>query len=159
MWQRYHKTHLSKPVDFLKIGHHGSINATPHPPSMRPKSKKPVDGGIYSVLDTILPVPKTGRPTAQALLSTEREFYNPIPEGALLVDLAKHVSNTRNYQEEFKRKRKEIKTVWNTEKAKRNKFFEKYQAPFLERPQPLRTDLEAALDGSPFVDVALVAGR
>ena len=31
MWEKHRKTHLKAPLDFLKIGHHGSINATPPP--------------------------------------------------------------------------------------------------------------------------------
>lgn len=158
MWHE-RKPHLSKPVDFLKIGHHGSTNATPHPPAMRPQSKRPVAGSIYEVLDSILPVPRNGKPTAQALVSTEREFYNPIPECALLVDLAQRVRNTRKYGHELAKKKIEAKSLWATDKAKRNQFFEKYEAPFLNEPQPWRTDLEAALNGSAFVDVEIAAGR
>ena len=96
MWEKHRKTHLKAPVDFLKIGHHGSINATPPPAEQDRRSKKARADGVYTILDTILPVPKTGtKPTAQAIVSTEREFYNPIPECKLLVDLARRVSNTR----------------------------------------------------------------
>ena len=31
MWEKHRDGHLKEPVDFLKIGHHGSINATPPP--------------------------------------------------------------------------------------------------------------------------------
>ena len=31
MWEKHRKTLLKTPLDFLKIGHHGSINATPPP--------------------------------------------------------------------------------------------------------------------------------
>ena len=31
MWEKHHDKLLKAPVDFLKIGHHGSINATPPP--------------------------------------------------------------------------------------------------------------------------------
>ena len=79
MWEKHRKTHLKAPVDFLKVGHHGSINATPPPADTRPKSNKTADG-IYAVLDTILPVPKPGaKASAKDIVSTEREFYNPIP--------------------------------------------------------------------------------
>ena len=37
MWEKHRDTHLKKPLDFLKIGHHGSINATPPPASERQK--------------------------------------------------------------------------------------------------------------------------
>ena len=98
MWENHRKTHLKDPIDFLKVGHHGSINATPPPVEHRPASKQPVADGVYSILDTILPVPKSGATTtAQALVSTEREFYDPIPDCKVLVNLAGRVSNTRKY--------------------------------------------------------------
>ncbi len=146
MWEKHKKTLLSKPIDFLKVGHHGSTNATPHPPSLRPKSRKEVPGGVYSILDTILPVPKRGKPTAQAVVSTEREFYDPIPECELLTDLARRVNNTRNYAESLKKAKIDPKTIWATSKAKRKKFFETYEEGFLDQPQPWRTDLESLLD-------------
>lgn len=158
MWEKHRKTHLSAPLDFLKIGHHGSINATPPPASEQKKGKKAPADGIHTVLDTILPVPKAGTPTAQAVVSTEREFYNPIPECKLLVDLARRVSNTRNYGEDLAKKGIDPKTVWATTKANKNKFFETYERDFLDRPQPLRTDLELVVDGKEFVDVEIPPG-
>lgn len=160
MWERHKKTHLSKPIDFLKIGHHGSTNSTPHPPSMRPKKKKVVSDGVYAILDTILPIPKKGKPTAKAVVSTEREFYNPIPECELLVDLAQRVSNTRNYAQRLKKAKIDPKTIWDTPKAKKNKFYEKYEEEFLNKQQPLRTDLETRLDkaGRGFVEVDIEPG-
>src|SRR6185369_4069042 len=49
MWEKHRKTHLSKPLDFLKIGHHGSINATPPPLSEQPKSKDARKDGVYTI--------------------------------------------------------------------------------------------------------------
>lgn len=160
MWERHKKTHLSKPIDFLKVGHHGSTNATPHPPAMRPKSKKVVPGGVYAILDTILPVPKKGKPTAKAVVSTEREFYNPIPECELLVDLARRVSNTRNYAESLKKAKVDPKTIWVSTKAKKNKFYETYEKDFLNQPQPWRTDLESLIDKNQkgFVELEIEPG-
>ena len=157
MWERHRKTFLSKPLDFLKIGHHGSINATPPPAD---SSKKGAKGdGVFAILDTILPVPKNGKPTAQAIVSTEREFYNPIPECKLLVDVARRVSNTRTYSDVLKKKKIDPKGIWVTTKAKRNKFFEKYEEKFLNQPQPLRTDLELVADNKDFVDVMIPPRR
>jgi beta-lactamase superfamily II metal-dependent hydrolase len=154
MWERHSKTHLNKPIDFLKVGHHGSINATPPPAPVQ--SKKGAMGSVYKVLDAILPVPKAGaRPSAQAIVSTEREFYNPIPECKLLVDLARRVSNTRNYGKSFERKGIDPKTIWATDKAKKNRFFETYERDFLNQPQAVRTDLESALSGAEFVEVEI----
>jgi beta-lactamase superfamily II metal-dependent hydrolase len=160
MWEKHRLTHLKDPVDFLKIGHHGSINATPPAVERQPKPKPgAADLGaasIYRMLDTLLPVPKPGeKPTAQAIVSTEREFYNPIPECAVLVDLARRVSNTRNYGAEFKKKNKDPQGIWISTKAKKNKFFETYEKEFLDQPQPLRTDLEFELSGAEFIDVEI----
>jgi len=158
MWEKHRKGLLSEPLDFLKIGHHGSINATPPPASAKQGNKGPANG-LHTVLDTILPVPKAGKsPTAQAIVSTEREFYNPIPECKLLVDLARRVSNTRNYGKALAKKKIDPKTIWATTKAKKNKFFETYERDFLDQPQPLRTDLEFVVDRKDFVDVEVPPG-
>ena len=163
MWEKHRLTHLKDPIDFLKIGHHGSINATPPAAELQPKPKKgAADLGaasIYRMLDTLLPVPKSGKkPTAQAIVSTEREFYNPIPECAVLVDLARRVSNTRRYGAEFRKKKKDPKGIWISTKAKKNKFFETYEKEFLDKPQPLRTDLEFELSGDECIDVQIPPG-
>ena len=159
MWEKHRDGHLKKPLDFLKIGHHGSINATPPPVSERPaNSRESREDGIFTVLDTLLPVPATGRPKAQAIVSTEREFYDPIPESKLLVDLARRVSNTRIYGQRFRTQGIDPATVWATEKAKRNKFFERYEKDFLDQPQPLRTDLEFVTEGRDFVDIKIDEG-
>jgi len=160
MWEKHRKTHLKEPVDFLKIGHHGSINATPPPPDDGAKSKKKAADGVRAILDAILPVPKAGaKPTAKAIVSTEREFYNPIPECKLLVELARRVSNTCSYGASLEKKGIDPKSIWVTTKAKKNKFFEKYEKNFLDQPQPLRTDLEFVLNGREFVDVAIDPGK
>jgi beta-lactamase superfamily II metal-dependent hydrolase len=156
MWEMHRKKHMKQPLDFLKIGHHGSINATPPPAELQ--KKKPANGApsVFQILDTLLPVPKAGKkPTAQAIVSTEREFYAPIPECKLLVDLARRVSNTRNYGKSLKAKKIVAKDLWSTPKATRGKFFEKYEQDFLDQPQPLRTDLEFALTKQDFIDVEI----
>ena len=159
MWEKHRDGHLKKPLDFLKVGHHGSINATPPPASEKPNnSREPRADGIFTVLDTLLPVPATGKPTAQAIVSTEREFYDPIPECKLLVDVAKRVSNTRSYGQRLAKKGIDPATVWATPKAKENKFFEKYEKDFLDQPQPLRTDLEFVTEGKEFVDIEIPEG-
>ncbi len=162
MWEKHRLTHLKDPLDFLKIGHHGSVNATPPAAGIQPQPKPgAADLGaasIYRMLDTLLPVPESGKPTAQAIVSTEREFYNPIPDCAVLVDLARRVSNTRNYGAEFKKKNKDPQGIWISAKAKKNKFFETYEKEFLDRPQPLRTDLEFELSGAEFIDVQIPPG-
>lgn len=157
MWEKHRTTHLKGPVDFLKIGHHGSINATP--PSAQTRPEKAPQNGIYAVLDTILPVPKDGSgPTAQAIVSTEREFYNPIPACRLLVDLARRVSNSSIYGTRLKDKGIDPASVWATTKAKKNRFFEEYERDFLDQPQPMRTDLEFVIDGRDFLDIEIPPG-
>src|SRR5688572_24987821 len=47
MWEQHRTTHLKAPVDFLKVGHHGSINATPPPASEQPRSATARKDGIY----------------------------------------------------------------------------------------------------------------
>jgi beta-lactamase superfamily II metal-dependent hydrolase len=158
MWEKHRQKHLSASVDFLKIGHHGSINATPPPASQRQKTKKQVASGssVHDILDTLLPVPKTGKKsTAQAVVSTEREFYNPIPECGLLVDLARRVGNSRNYEKCLRDKNIDPRTIWTTAKAKKNNFFETYEKAFLNKLQPLRTDLEFTLSGADFIDTEI----
>ena len=117
MWEKQHDKLLKAPIDFLKIGHHGSINATP-PPKGKPKTAG--TPSVTQILDVLLPVPKGGKaPTAQAIVSTEREFYAPIPSCELLVDLARRVKTRRNYGEVFKAKGIKPETFWATRKAKR----------------------------------------
>lgn len=131
---------LNKPVDFLKIGHHGSINATPW------NDKE--DGVVTepsTILDAILPLPKgKTRPTAQAIVSTERTFYKVIPRATLLVELGRRVSNTRIYQD-----------VLSAEQIAGLPNFADYEQMALGKPQPLRTDLETRLTGKGFVDVTI----
>jgi beta-lactamase superfamily II metal-dependent hydrolase len=155
MWEKHRKTHLKKPVDFLKIGHHGSINATPPPASEKTTSADVTPESVYAILDTILPVPKRGKPKAQAIVSTEREFYNPIPECKLLVDIARRVSNTRDYGARLKKKGIDPRSIWATTKAKKNKFFDTYEKTFLNQPQPLRTDLEFVAEGKDSIEVQI----
>ena len=159
MWEKHAKTHLSQPLDFLKVGHHGSINATPPPLSEQKPSKNARNDGVYTILDTILPVPKPGTtPTAQAIVSTEREFYDPIPECKLLADLARRVSNTRVYGDVLAKKNIDPRTIWSSTKAKKNRFFDKYEKDFLSQPQPQRTDLEFVTERSDFIEVKIPPG-
>jgi beta-lactamase superfamily II metal-dependent hydrolase len=160
MWEKHRKTHLKASIDFLKIGHHASVNATPPRVEKQSAAAKAKLGknepSVYQILDTLLPVPKAGKkPTAQAIVSTEREFYNPIPDCDVLVDLARRVKNVSNYGARLKSKGIKAEEVWSTPKAKRNKFFDKYEKEFLDKPQPTRTDLECLLTGSQFVEVEI----
>lgn len=154
MWEKHRENHLARPLDFLKIGHHGSINATPPPGSTAP-AKAPADG-IYAVLDKLLPLPEDGAsPTAQAIVSTEREFYDPIPDCRLLADLGRRVRNRVTYGDELRRQGIDPATIWTSAKARRKRFFETFEKDFLEQPQPPRTDLERITGGRHFLDIAI----
>jgi len=153
LWQKQHDKLLSAPIDFLKIGHHGSINATPPPKGKRKAGGTP---SVSQILDILLPVPKNGKePTAQAIVSTEREFYAPIPSCELLVDLARRVKTRRNYGKALREKGIMPERLWATRKAKAQDFYGHYEKDFLDQPQPYRTDLEFALNGSEFIDVEI----
>jgi beta-lactamase superfamily II metal-dependent hydrolase len=64
-WRTMSELGLLKPVDLLKIGHHGSINATPPPP----------------ILDEILPRRRRGK--ALAVVSTCNDVYPGVPASSM----------------------------------------------------------------------------
>lgn len=131
---------LAAPLSFLKVGHHGSINATPWPaPSV--KGTEP-----SQILDAILP--KASKKAAVALVSTKRSTCQSIPEAALLAVLGSRVSNGRTYESLFKKA--SVPTTGL-------KYFKEREAASFASAQPPRTDLEAALSGSSFVEVKLTA--
>lgn len=161
MWEKQHDKLLKAPIDFLKVGHHGSVNATPVPDAVSARSQRK-DGGpsVNQILDTLLPLPKAGqKATAQAIVSTEREAYAPIPEGRLLVELARRVASVRNYGQALEAKGLEPASLWQSARARREKYFESYEKDFLHDIQPWRTDLEEVLHGKGFVDVEIAAKR
>jgi beta-lactamase superfamily II metal-dependent hydrolase len=131
---------LNKPVDFLKIGHHGSINSTPWNDKEDGTDTEP-----STILDAILPMPNGNAvPKAKAIVSTERTFYKVIPRGTLLLEIGKRVSNTKTYLNEL-----------DTEQIADLPNYETHEKKWLDRPQPLRTDLEARLTGKGFVEVTI----
>jgi beta-lactamase superfamily II metal-dependent hydrolase len=135
---------LARPIDFLKIGHHGSINSTPWNDKEDGTATEP-----STILDAILPLPAgNARPTAQAIVSTERTYYKPIPRATLLVELGKRVANTRTYQDELSGE--QIAGLPN---------FADYEKSWLGKPQPLRTDLETRITGKPYVEVFIEPRR
>lgn len=135
-----HRAELDQPVDFLKVGHHGSINSTPW------NDKE--DGTrteASTILDAILPLPREGAaPTAKAIVSTERTFYKVIPRATLLVEIGKRVGNTRTYA-----------TVLTAEQIGGLPNYSEYEEKWLASPQPLRTDLETRITGKGFVEVLI----
>ncbi len=103
MWANF-KNDLSQPVDFLKIGHHGSENATPWAPV--DKDGKP--HAISQILDSLIPPLSQGQqPASQAVASTRRTTCWPsIPSAALMAELGGRVANAKSvYREDSKSKK------------------------------------------------------
>lgn len=93
MWQE-RNADLAKPVDFLKIGHHGSENATP----WAPVDKNGNVPSINQVLDALLPLPQAGKkPKAMAIASTLRtRRWVSIPNPELMIEIGKRVANAQS---------------------------------------------------------------
>ena len=124
---------LSQPLDFLKIGHHGSENATPWTP---PDPETGDEHPINQILDALLPPPQEGQlPTAQAIASTQRTKRWPsIPDPDLMAEIGRRVANARSeYVEDPKRT---------------------HVPP--NKPQPQRTDLEAQVTQTPETPVPFI---
>lgn len=137
MWNR-RKTSLNGPLAFLKIGHHGSVNATPwHMPGT-------VKGEPLDILDAILPIHL--KHSAKAVVSTRRGNYETIPRSDLLAEIGRRVSSTKNYAKAF------AKAGLQTSDVPK---FEPFESDAFAKPQPLRTDLERMLGADGFVDVEI----
>jgi hypothetical protein len=138
MWHE-RKTLLNKKIDFLKIGHHGSENATPWNDEQDGEVTEP-----STILDAILPLPQgNAKPKAKAVVSTKRKNYETIPRSALLAEIGKRVQNTRNYKEAL-----------GTRAPTLPKYTE-FEKTWISLKQPWRTDLEQMLTGKNFVDVEI----
>jgi hypothetical protein len=136
MWKK-RKALLGKPVDFLKIGHHGSENATPW------DMGKGTVTEASEILDAILPLPKGGRaPTARAVVSTERGKYRTIPRALLMTEIARRVRDSRVYAPDLA-----------GFKAKNKADFDELERKWLNQAQPLRTDFERIRKPTGFIDV------
>ena len=81
MWH-LHKDKLQKPLNFLKIGHHGSVNATPWNDAEDGRETEP-----STILEAILPPQRAH--AAKAMASTLRKNYQSIPSSALLLEIGK----------------------------------------------------------------------
>jgi len=93
------KTDLAKPLDFLKVAHHGSRNATPW-------NLDDPDDSVNEILDTILPRAAAGSaPTARAVVSTCAGKIpakgNPVPKPELMQELGRRVDNCCSYPDEL----------------------------------------------------------
>ncbi len=139
MWNLY-KDKLKGPLAFLKIGHHGSENATPWGQTAAAKAGEPL-----AILDAILPV--ASKANAKAIVSTRRANFETIPKAELLAEIGSRVSNTKNYDTAFKQAGL---------KASELPDFAGFEKDFFAKPQPLRTDLEDKLNPQQgFVEVEI----
>jgi hypothetical protein len=141
MWKQ-RKALLDAPIDFLKIGHHGSTNSTPwidgHDGDTEPSL----------ILDAILPIPSHGAAKAKAIVSTARKNYPSIPSSELLVDIGQRVGSVRNYADAFEDAGIDPRNL---------PLYAQREKEWLSSPQPLRTDYELLLNETAFVDVELEA--
>ncbi|OCP19939.1 MULTISPECIES: hypothetical protein [unclassified Ensifer] len=139
-WKRQ-RAKLDQPVDFLKIGHHGSTNATPW------NDKE--DGTVTeasTILDAILPLPAGNMPKSgpKAVVSTARTPYDVIPRSTLLVEIAKRVSNTKIYA-----------PLLSAAQIQGLPNYAGFEETLLGEPQPQRTDMETLVTGKPYVDIEI----
>ncbi|AZO33575.1 MAG: metallohydrolase [Mesorhizobium sp.] len=136
MWNK-RKEILGKPVDFLKIGHHGSENATPWDMGNKKKTE------AVDILEAILPLPKNGEQAkATAVVSTERGKYPTIPRALLMTEIARRIRDPRIY-----------KPFLKDFKPKDPADFAAYEADWLNQAQPLRTDFERIRKATGYIDV------
>lgn len=139
MW--HERKRALRPIDFLKVGHHGSVNATPWNDLEDGRQTEP-----SMILDAILPLPNPGAtPKAKAVVSTMRKNYETIPRSALLAEIGRRVTNVRDYRQAL------------GATASSLPMYEGFEKQWLTFPQPWRTDCEHALSGASFVDVEIDA--
>lgn len=165
MWEK-RRDLLGAPIDFLKVGHHGSHNATPW------NRHADDDHEVNQIFDAILPRPAEGHsPTARCLVSTKRKQYDTIPDAELLAELGKRSTGTKRYLSELKAADAAFDPHDGVFNYSVMKTYSKPPSPrqvgdhgFLDEPQPRRTDLESAARGASdlsgpaeFVDVLLEA--
>lgn len=138
MW-KLRKDRLNGALAFLKIGHHGSVNATPWGQTDAASNGEPL-----AILNAILPV--SSKAKAKAVVSTHRSNYETIPRTDLLAEIGKRVSNTKTYAAAFRQAGLATSNV--------PKFGE-FESKSFDKPQPLRTDLERMLGSQGFIDVEI----
>jgi len=138
MWN-LRKEKLNGPLAFLKIGHHGSVNATPWGQTAAASKGEPL-----AILNAILPV--ASKTKAKAVVSTRRGNYETIPRTDMLAEIGTRVSNTKNYATAFNQAGLKTSSV--------PKFGE-FEKESFDKPQPQRTDLETMLEAQGFIDVEI----
>ncbi len=163
MWH-VRKDQLSKPVDFLKVRHHGSQNATPW------NRHAAANHEVNQIFDAILPLPEPGAtPTAKCVVSTKRKQYDTIPDAELLVDIGKRVCNTRTYLTAFEEADPDFDPDDDIFNYSVMKDYSAEPSPrevgdkgWLDKLQPMRTDMESdgraleqMLDTVEFIDVEI----
>jgi hypothetical protein len=80
------KSLLSKPIDFLKIGHHGSVNGFPFLDQ---------EGQEEKYLNDLLPLDQEDKP--QAVVSTLKGKHGGVPYPLLMKEIGARIKNARNY--------------------------------------------------------------
>jgi hypothetical protein len=138
MWN-LRKDKIKGPLAFYKIGHHGSVNATPWADPDVGNTDEPA-----AILDAILPV--ASKADAQAIVSTHRGNYPTIPRTDLLAEIGSRVSNAKNYAAAFEAVSKKTSDVPQ---------FGDFETKSFGKPQPPRTDLERILGSQGFLDVEI----
>ncbi|WP_143348597.1 ComEC/Rec2 family competence protein [Ensifer adhaerens] len=141
MWN-LRRDQLKGPLDFLKVGHHGSENATPWDDGIERDPDKPFEPAV--ILDAILP--KVSPLVAQAAVSTKRSNYKTIPRSLLLNQVATRIANAKSYGPIFKKGGIDPKTL--------NKFKD-YEEAWFSRSQPPRTDFENITAGADYIDIPI----
>jgi hypothetical protein len=144
MWH-VRKDQLSKPVDFLKLGHHGSRNATPW------NRHAAADQEVNQIFNAILPLPVAGNtPTAKCVVSTKRKQYDTIPDAELLTEIGKRVCNTRTYLTAFQKADPDFDPDNDIFNYSVMKDYSAEPTPrevgdkgWLDKLQPMRTDMES----------------
>ena len=106
-------------------------------------------------------MPRRGaqKPTAKAIVSTEREFYDPIPECECWSTWRAAWSNTQsNYGKSLADKgdRPQIDLGLERRRRKTNSS-RNMRRNSLNLPQPVRTDLEFTLGRKDFIEVEIEA--
>jgi beta-lactamase superfamily II metal-dependent hydrolase len=81
--------HLAKPLDFLKVGHHGSVNGTP----FVDRKNKP-----QTILDTLLPQNKEAKVVVSTIAGKHGEDKE-VPYIELMKELGNRCSNSCRYPE------------------------------------------------------------
>ena len=141
MWHE-RKARLNAPIDFLKIGHHGSENATPWNDQEDGEVTEP-----STILDAILPLPAGARHAESQgrRVDEAEELRDDSAIGA-----SRRAGQARPERPQLPRRARcrgvEASEVHRVRKALAERF-----------PQPWRTDCEHALSGEDFVDVEIEA--